>query len=283
MSCFPELLNATIRARVSLSRLRKFMSSPNVDGVNQSGISGSSEPKTGEQMLCDESAVIQCTDVVLGWSKVLERDEDQTDPVRSSCSVSAGDFLQTLPTVVTPSFTLPSIFGASTSMRVNSYDLVHQHQRQNSHGSENEGVELHRKKECSEKPQVPVTVLSGVTVTFRKLDLCIVIGETASGKSTFLSGILGECKLLGGCIAVASHPPPTFALVTQSAWIQNASIRDNILFGNPMDTIRYAAVLRACGLEADLAQFPFGDCTEIGEKGVVSNCSLNLTSLANPC
>lgn len=285
MSCFPELLNATIRARVSLSRLRKFMSAPDVSGMPPSGngsgsgsAGGGDEPRSGELLICDETAVIHFREAGLGWSKVLERDEAPTDSAGSSCSVSAGDFLPTLPTVVAPSFTLPSIFSASTRMRGNSYDVVHQHphqhqhqhQRRNSHSCEDEGLELHR-KDCSEKekPHVPVPVLSGLTVTIRHLDLCIVIGETASGKSTFLSGILGECKLLTGSITVASHPAPTFALVTQGAWIQNASIRDNILFGSAMDPARYAAVLRACGLEADLAQFPFGDSTEIGEKGVV--------------
>ena len=58
------------------------------------------------------------------------------------------------------------------------------------------------------------------------------------------------------------------SLVTQSAWIQNASLRDNILFGSEYDDDRYRCVVRACALEADLKQLRDGDRTDIGEKGV---------------
>jgi ATP-binding cassette subfamily C (CFTR/MRP) protein 1 len=56
--------------------------------------------------------------------------------------------------------------------------------------------------------------------------------------------------------------------VPQQPWIQNANVRDNILFGKPMDPRRYAATIKACALEADFDKFPDGDETEIGERGV---------------
>ena len=56
------------------------------------------------------------------------------------------------------------------------------------------------------------------------------------------------------------------AYVAQQAWIQNATVRDNILFGRPYDEGRYEAVLDACALRQDLAILPAGDKTEIGEK-----------------
>jgi ABC-type transport system involved in cytochrome bd biosynthesis fused ATPase/permease subunit len=46
------------------------------------------------------------------------------------------------------------------------------------------------------------------------------------------------------------------------------TIRDNVLFGSPMDQERYDAVLSACGLEQDLEMLKAGDLTEIGEKGI---------------
>ncbi len=58
------------------------------------------------------------------------------------------------------------------------------------------------------------------------------------------------------------------ALTPQEPWIQNASLRDNILFGHPMDEARYADVLRVCALQADVDILPAGDLTEIGEKGI---------------
>ena len=52
------------------------------------------------------------------------------------------------------------------------------------------------------------------------------------------------------------------------AWLQNASIRGNILFGLPFDEDRYNKVLDVCALNSDLEIFEFGDKTEIGEKGI---------------
>lgn len=56
------------------------------------------------------------------------------------------------------------------------------------------------------------------------------------------------------------------AYVPQQAWIQNATLRDNILFGKPYEEKRYQQVLRACALERDLEILSAGDMTEIGEK-----------------
>lgn len=58
------------------------------------------------------------------------------------------------------------------------------------------------------------------------------------------------------------------AYVSQQAWIQNATLQDNILFGKPMDRKRYNQVLAACALKKDLEILAKGDQTEIGEKGI---------------
>lgn len=60
----------------------------------------------------------------------------------------------------------------------------------------------------------------------------------------------------------------TTAYVAQGAWIQNATIQDNILFGKPLNDARYQETLRACALVEDLRQMTFGDQTEIGERGI---------------
>ena len=56
------------------------------------------------------------------------------------------------------------------------------------------------------------------------------------------------------------------AYVAQQAWIQNATLRDNILFGAEYDKKWYDQVVEACALNPDLAILPDGDLTEIGEK-----------------
>lgn len=60
----------------------------------------------------------------------------------------------------------------------------------------------------------------------------------------------------------------SIAYVSQSAWIQTGSIRDNILFGSALDSKRYQDTLERCSLMKDLELLPYGDQTEIGERGV---------------
>mgnify|MGYP001560926887 FL=1 len=61
----------------------------------------------------------------------------------------------------------------------------------------------------------------------------------------------------------------TAAYCSQSPWLLSATIKDNILFGSPLNEQRYRSVLEACALETDLKQFELGDETEVGEKGTV--------------
>jgi ATP-binding cassette subfamily C (CFTR/MRP) protein 1 len=54
--------------------------------------------------------------------------------------------------------------------------------------------------------------------------------------------------------------------VPQQAWIQNATLQDNILFGKRYEKRQYDAVIDACALTSDFAILPGSDMTEIGEK-----------------
>ncbi|MCO5551760.1 hypothetical protein L7F22_005263 [Adiantum nelumboides] len=94
--------------------------------------------------------------------------------------------------------------------------------------------------------------------------LVTIVGTVGSGKSSLLAALLGEMVKVSGMAKIAG----TVAYVSQTAWIQNATIMDNILFGAPLEPSRYQRVLHACGLELDLASMDFGDLTEIGEKGI---------------
>jgi ABC-type multidrug transport system fused ATPase/permease subunit len=58
------------------------------------------------------------------------------------------------------------------------------------------------------------------------------------------------------------------AYVPQTAWIMNATLRENILFGRENDEAKFQEVIKACSLTQDLAMLPHGDMTEIGEKGI---------------
>ena len=62
------------------------------------------------------------------------------------------------------------------------------------------------------------------------------------------------------------------AYVPQQAWIQNATLRENILFGKEYNEHRYNSVIEACALKPDLEILPGGDQIEIGEKGINLRC-----------
>lgn len=79
-----------------------------------------------------------------------------------------------------------------------------------------------------------------------------VVGKVGSGKSSLLNAILAEMHRVGGQISIGNQEEG-FALVSQEAWIQQCTIRDNILFGRQYDHRRYEKVLEAAALSQDLA------------------------------
>ena len=83
-----------------------------------------------------------------------------------------------------------------------------------------------------------------------------------SGKSSLLSSILGEMNKFNGKINVNGR----ISYVSQQAWIQNATIKENILFGKDSDEDFYNKFIDSCALGPDLEIFKSGDQTEIGEK-----------------
>ncbi|KAF8900175.1 ABC protein [Gymnopilus junonius] len=91
-----------------------------------------------------------------------------------------------------------------------------------------------------------------------------IVGPVGSGKSSLLLGLVGEMKKITGSVTFGGR----VAYCAQTAWIQNASVRDNILFGQPFDQDKYWRVLEQASLLHDLELLADGDMTEIGEKGI---------------
>lgn len=135
-------------------------------------------------------------------------------------------------------------------------------------------------KDASEK-----YVLRDINIAFPANELSVISGKTGSGKTLLLSAILGETDLLAGSVHVPEAPPrnerhddkatrdnwiipSSIAYVAQIPWIENATIKDNILFGLPFDADRYAKTLEVCALRKDLEILPDGEDTEIGAQGI---------------
>ncbi|XP_051062713.1 multidrug resistance-associated protein 1 isoform X2 [Phodopus roborovskii] len=106
--------------------------------------------------------------------------------------------------------------------------------------------------------------LNGINFSIPEGALVAVVGQVGCGKSSLLSALLAEMDKVEGHVALKG----SVAYVPQQAWIQNDSLRENILFGHPLKECYYKSVLEACALLPDLEILPSGDRTEIGEKGV---------------
>ncbi|XP_032595404.1 multidrug resistance-associated protein 1 isoform X23 [Drosophila grimshawi] len=106
--------------------------------------------------------------------------------------------------------------------------------------------------------------LKNINIEVRQNNLVAIVGTVGSGKSSVIQAFLGEMEKISGSVNTVG----TMAYVPQQAWIQNATVRDNILFGKPYDRKRYNRVIDACALRTDIEILSAGDQTEIGEKGI---------------
>ncbi|KAF9171969.1 Multidrug resistance-associated protein 1 [Mortierella sp. AD011] len=111
---------------------------------------------------------------------------------------------------------------------------------------------------------VSSATLQSINLSILSGKLTAVVGRVGQGKSSLLSAIIGEMYKIQGKVQISGK----VAYVPQQAWIVNATLRDNVLFGNDYDEERYRYTLYACGLEPDIAMLPAGDMTEIGERGI---------------
>ena len=92
--------------------------------------------------------------------------------------------------------------------------------------------------------------------------LVAVVGQVGAGKSSLIQALLGEMEKHGGHVALQG----SVAYVPQQAWIQNATLKENVLFGKNLDDAKFRKTVDACALGPDLEILPGGDETEIGEK-----------------
>ena len=124
--------------------------------------------------------------------------------------------------------------------------------------------------------------LKNINVKVKEGSFVAIVGPVGSGKSTLITAILGELEKKTGSVNIL--PGTSIAYVPQQAWIQNATLKDNVLFGQPFRENKYREILSACQLVPDLAILPASDLTEIGEKGInLSGGQKQRLSLARAC
>lgn len=109
-----------------------------------------------------------------------------------------------------------------------------------------------------------VIMLKNIDLAVPKGELVGICGAVGSGKSSLLYAILDQMETVSGSVAIAG----SMALVSQQAWIQNATVRENILFTKSFDQEKYDHVVETCCLKPDFEIMTSGDLTEIGERGI---------------
>ncbi|KAK7092224.1 multidrug resistance-associated protein 1-like [Littorina saxatilis] len=114
---------------------------------------------------------------------------------------------------------------------------------------------------CWGKSHTPA--LKNIQLQIPEGRLVAVVGTVGAGKSSLINAMLGEMDKQKGRVTMKG----SVAYVAQQAWIQNATVRDNIVFSKAYREDKYRTVLTACQLERDLDILAAGDMTEIGEKG----------------
>lgn len=115
-----------------------------------------------------------------------------------------------------------------------------------------------------EKSETTVGKLTDINVEIKHGELVMIVGRVGSGKSSLLNGIIGEMRKTAGTVEING----SVAYCAQQAWIQNATLRDNITFGKPFNKEKYDEIIKICCLTKDLEILKYGDMTEIGEKGI---------------
>ncbi|XP_077978592.1 ATP-binding cassette sub-family C member 5-like [Glandiceps talaboti] len=109
-----------------------------------------------------------------------------------------------------------------------------------------------------------VKTLYDIDLNFKKGQLVGVCGSVGSGKSSLISAILAQMQLVSGQVAIDG----SISYVSQQAWIFNATLKENIVFGCIFNAKLYETVVSAACLNEDITNLPNGDETEIGERGI---------------
>uniref|UniRef100_A0A8C4FH52 ATP-binding cassette, sub-family C (CFTR/MRP), member 9 n=1 Tax=Dicentrarchus labrax TaxID=13489 RepID=A0A8C4FH52_DICLA len=113
-----------------------------------------------------------------------------------------------------------------------------------------------------------LSTLSDINIRIPTGQLTMIVGQVGCGKSSLLLAMLGEMQTIDGRVHWSNKNRYSVAYATQKSWLLNATVEENITFGSPFNKQRYKAMIDACSLQPDIDLLPFGDQTEIGERGI---------------
>jgi ABC-type multidrug transport system fused ATPase/permease subunit len=110
------------------------------------------------------------------------------------------------------------------------------------------------------------------SLVVKRNQLVCIVGPVASGKSSVFRALLGDMQVVQARSCRLDHgrslSSSQLAFAPQTAWLLSETVRENIVFGRPLDLAWYDEVLTRCCLHPDLDRLPEGDMTVVGELGV---------------
>ena len=260
ITVLPMSLIAVAEVRVSMARIEKFLLAEELQRVK--GTVGADDQESDSGLGEDEDRAGENTNLVEALPSVKHGTNVLVvSPKPTPTAARSGG-----PNGAAHKANIPSTFSLASSVEMVPRGLLIAASTPSSHATGASGnklaIEIRDGSFAWERSGAPT--LAGVEFTVKKGALVGVIGSVGAGKSSLLSAILGEMHPIRGSVRVHGR----IAYMAQQAWIQNCTVRDNILFHSPYDPARYAATLEAACLTADLANLPAGDMTEIGERGI---------------
>lgn len=151
---------------------------------------------------------------------------------------------------------------ANDEKAANCIDVSHRRLRAPAPTTDQHVVEFLKASIAPEKGKT--AVLSDVSIDIPREALAMLSGPTGSGKTTLLRSIIGGADVPEGSLRV----DPSIGYCAQEPWIQNVSVRQNIISEYSFEPERYNRVVKACMLLEDFRNFPGGDQFLAGSGGV---------------
>ncbi len=297
----PTLINSLLEAKASLERIRQFLCAPDLpnhitklefvdadangkDGLETSRLIGEKvDVKEGKNKK-NKTTVIHFQSATLGWflpHDLLDIAAHKQKREDEGLSVKSPERTNVKKDTVTFTKLSPET-GAEAALKVpEKGDAARKNTAEYSAVANAEDVDTAATVTAVAEPVSLETDRSVYTlrdISFRIMqnELVGIVGPVGSGKSSLLAALIGELQLhenkLGGTSKISlredSSGSRRLAYTQQQPWIFNASLKNNILFGEKYNEKRFHEVIGLCSLRPDINMLPNDIDTEIGERGI---------------
>lgn len=164
-----------------------------------------------------------------------------------------------------------SLFPCENETNVNSSHELHDFpcpDRDNCCGQGGSWIYFGAKTLAWDKTSPPI--LNDIDLSIQRSAVNVLIGPIGSGKTALMLSLLREMfpTSTSGISTQSRRRIESIAYCAQYPWLENKTIRQNIVGILPYDGNWYGMVKWACGLDLDISQLDGRDETRVGSKGL---------------